>query len=162
MQPVAAGVMSFHTPCFFWNAYNTNTWRALFRPLNLHQHLWRPGSGTAQEFFGVFWPANEASLGWDFTLCFSCCCWEQWVWLCSPTPALPHSYCHCCWNSPCHHKGFWHIWPGGPGQPFQVCIALQLCKNLITRYWVTASSYLDMDCVRNSPGEKAVASQEQQ
>lgn len=25
------------TPCFFWNAYNTNTWRALFRPLNPYQ-----------------------------------------------------------------------------------------------------------------------------
>lgn len=73
MQPVAVGVMNFLTPCFFLNAHNTNNWRVLFRPLNPYEHLWRPGSSIAQEFFGVFWPANEATLGWNFTLCRSGC-----------------------------------------------------------------------------------------
>lgn len=126
MQPVEAGVMSFLSPCFFWNAYSTNTWRALFRPLNPYQHLWRAGNGTPQEFFGVILARKWSHSTVRFYTLLQLL--EQQLWLGSSIPALPHSYCHCCWNSQCHDQGFGHIWPEGPGQAFQLCITLQHCK----------------------------------
>lgn len=120
MQPVAAGVMNFLTPCFFLNACNTNNLRALFRPLNPYQHLWRPGSGPAQEFFGVFWPANEATLGWDFTHCGSGCA--------APLLLCPTATATVAEIPGTMTKDLGTFDQEAQDNPFQLCIALQHCK----------------------------------
>lgn len=85
MQPVAAGVMSFFTRCFFWIAYNTNTWRALFRPLT-HTSI-SEGQAVALHSNFLAYSGQQMKPLW---VRFYILLYQQ-AWLCSPTATATSS-----------------------------------------------------------------------
>lgn len=148
MQPVAAGVMSFFTRCFFWIAYNTNTWRALFRPLT-HTSI-SEGQAVALHSNFLAYSGQQMKPLWGEILHSA---------LPAGLAVQPHSHCYQFWNSWCHNKGF-----GQEAQhnPFNCAWH---CSKVKSHHHTLGNSFRlswHGDCVRNTLGENAVTSQEKQ